>query len=62
MSSWRMSARARVWPARCRAVSRDRRNPPISLHADKTVAVDEIVQMMNTPKDNGYGLIAATQP
>ena len=36
--------------------------PTISLHADKTVAWDEIVQMMNIAKDNGYGLIAATQP
>ena len=36
--------------------------PTVSLHADKTVAWDEIVQMMNIAKDNGYGLIAATQP
>lgn len=36
--------------------------PTISLHADKTVKWDEIVQVMNIAKDNGYKLIAATQP
>ena len=36
--------------------------PTISLHADKTVEWDEIVQVMNIAKDNGYKLIAATQP
>lgn len=36
--------------------------PTISLHADKSVEWDEIVQVMNIAKDNGYKLIAATQP
>ena len=36
--------------------------PTISLHADKTVEWDEIEQVMNIAKDNGYKLIAATQP
>ena len=33
----------------------------ISLHCDKTVAVDEVVKVMNIAKDNGYRLILATQ-
>lgn len=36
-------------------------DPIVSLHADKTVAWDEIVQVMNIAKDNDYKLIAATQ-
>ncbi len=36
--------------------------PTISLHCDKTVAVDEVVKVMNVAKDNGYRLILATQP
>ena len=31
-------------------------------NADKKVAVDEVVKVMNIAKDNGYKLIAATQP
>ena len=37
-------------------------DPTISLHCDKTVAVDEVVKVMNVAKDNGYRLILATQP
>ena len=33
-----------------------------SLHADKTVAWDEIIKVMNVAKNNGYKLIAATSP
>ena len=40
----------------------DQEEPTISRHADKTVEWDEIVQVMNIAKDNGYKLIAATQP
>ena len=40
----------------------EQEEPTISLHADKTVEWDEIVQVMNIAKDNGYKLIAATQP
>ncbi len=32
----------------------------VSLHCDKTVAVDEVVKVMNIAKDNGYRLILAT--
>ena len=37
-------------------------SPTVSLHCDKKVAVDEVVKVMNIAKDNGYKLIAATQP
>lgn len=37
-------------------------NPTVSLHCDKTVAVDEVVKVMNISKDNGYLLILATEP
>lgn len=36
--------------------------PTVSLHCDKTVAVDEVVKVMNIAKDNDYKLILATQP
>ena len=36
--------------------------PTVSLHCDKSVAVDEVVQVMNVAKDGGYKLILATQP
>ena len=36
-------------------------SPTVSLHCDKTVAVDEVVKVMNIAKDNGYRLILATQ-
>lgn len=35
--------------------------PTVSLHCDKSVAVDEVVKVMNIAKDNGYKLILATQ-
>ena len=34
----------------------------VSLHCDKTVAVDEVVKVMNIAKDNNYKLILATSP
>lgn len=34
----------------------------VSLHCDKTVAVDEVVKVMNVARDNGYKLILATSP
>ena len=37
-------------------------NPTVSLHCDKTVAVDEVVKVMNIAKDRNYKLILATQP
>ena len=33
-----------------------------ALHCDKTVAVDEVVKVMNIAKDRNYKLILATQP
>ena len=40
----------------------DQENPVVSLHCDKTVAIDEAVQMMYIARDNGYKLILATSP
>ena len=39
-----------------------REDPTVSLHCDKTVAIDEVVKVMNIAKDNDYKLILATQP
>ena len=39
----------------------DQKEPTVSLHCDKKVAVDEVVKVMNIAKDNGYRLILATQ-
>ncbi len=36
--------------------------PTVSLHCDKTVAVDEVVKVMNIAKKNNYKLILATSP
>lgn len=36
--------------------------PTFSLHADKSVPVDEVVKVMNIAKDNGYQMILATAP
>lgn len=38
------------------------KEPTVSLHCDKTVAVDEVVKVMNVAKDNNYKLILATTP
>ncbi|MEG0789449.1 MAG: biopolymer transporter ExbD [Alistipes sp.] len=38
------------------------KDPTVSLHCDKTVAVEEVVKMMNIAKDNSYKLILATDP
>ena len=40
----------------------DQTDPTVSLHCDKTVAVDEVVKVMNIAKDYDYKLILATQP
>ncbi len=37
-------------------------DPTVSLHADKSVVWDEVVQVMNVARANGYRLIAATDP
>lgn len=36
--------------------------PIFSLHADKSVPVEEIVKVMNIAKDNNYQMILATAP
>lgn len=36
--------------------------PTVSLHCDKSVAIDEVVKVMNIAKDNNYALILATSP
>jgi len=36
--------------------------PTISLHADKSVPMEEVVKVMNIAKDNHYKLILATAP
>ena len=40
---------------------KDQKEPTVSLHCDKSVAVDEVVKVMNIAKNNGYRLILATQ-
>ncbi len=40
----------------------DEVEPTISLHCDKSVSIDEAVQIMNISKDNNYKLILATSP
>lgn len=36
--------------------------PVLSLHADKTVPIDNVVKVMNIAKDNKWTLILATSP
>lgn len=36
--------------------------PTVSLHCDKSVAVDEVVKVMNIARNNHYKLILATSP
>ena len=45
---------------RSRLANRD--EPTVSLHCDKSVAVDEVVKVMNIAKENDYRLILATEP
>ena len=40
----------------------DQKEPTVSLHCDKSVAVDEVVKVMNIAKNNKYKLILATSP
>jgi biopolymer transport protein ExbD len=41
----------------------DEKEPPtISVHADKSVPIDEVVKVMNIAKRNKYKLILATSP
>ncbi len=40
----------------------DNEPPTISVHADKSVPIDEVVKVMNIAKRNKYKLILATSP
>ena len=40
----------------------DAEKPVISLHADKSVPIDNVVKVMNIAKDNKWTLILATSP
>lgn len=40
----------------------DEEEPTISLHADKSVPVEELVKIMNIAKNNRYKMILATSP
>ena len=40
----------------------DRDDPTISIHADKTITIDEVVKVMNVAKDNRWKVILATAP
>ncbi len=42
------------------AILQGTENPTVSLHCDKSVAVDEVVKVMNVAKKNNYLLILAT--
>ena len=41
---------------------RIREDPTISLHTDRTVAIEHIVKVMNIARKNNYKLILATNP
>lgn len=41
---------------------RDEEDAYISLHADKTVPIDEVVKIMNIARNNKYKMILATSP
>ncbi len=47
---------------RLRQILDGQEEPTVSLHADKTVPVEQVVKVMNIAKDNRYKLILATQP
>ena len=40
----------------------DAETPTVSLHADKSVPIDNVVKVMNIAKDNKWTLILATSP
>lgn len=45
-----------------RELLRTKTEPCISLHAERTVPIEEVVKVMNIAKNNKYKLILATQP
>jgi len=62
MWSWRRQRDRRRGAAALRVRLDGKEDPTVSLHCDKTVAVDEVVKVMNIAKDRNYKLILATQP
>ncbi len=48
--------------SRLRAILGDVENPVVSLHADKSVPIEEVVKVMNILKDNNFQMILATAP
>jgi biopolymer transport protein ExbD len=47
---------------RLRTMLADEKEPTVSLHADKSVPIEEVVKIMNIAKNNEYKLILATRP
>ncbi len=43
-------------------ILKDDKNATVSLHCDKSVAIDEVVQVMNMMSKNQFKLILATSP
>ncbi len=47
---------------RLRQLMENEKEPTVSLHADKSVPIEEVVRIMNIAKNNEYKLILATKP
>lgn len=47
---------------RLRQMLENEEDPTVSLHADKSVPIEEVVRIMNIAKNNEYKLILATKP
>ena len=47
---------------RLRQLLENEEDPTVSLHADKSVPIEEVVKIMNIAKNNEYKLILATKP
>jgi biopolymer transport protein ExbD len=49
-------------PAKLSQLLEGRDDPTIAIYADKTVTIDEVVQVMNVAKDHRWKVILATSP
>jgi biopolymer transport protein ExbD len=49
-------------PVKLSQLLADREDPTISIHAERTVAIDEVVKVMNVAKDHRWKVILATAP
>jgi len=49
-------------PVKLNQLLAGRTDPTISIHADKSVTIDEVVKVMNVAKDNRWKVILATAP